>query len=374
MSDVSRPTTWPRPGSRTTQLLVGPANFAGQGRGWAAAARRLPDVDALSFQVATSTTLAEPADFVLDRVAFDDPGLARARESWVTSFTHVLVEAGRPVTGTQHGLDAAGDLAFLEDARVRVGMVAHGTDVRRPDRHLDAEPDSPFARMADDTVRLRQRHADRMAGLMTRRDWSFVSTPDLLLDVPTARWLPVVVDPARWSPQPWEPAPAGRPPRVVHVPSHRQVKGTALIEPAVLELARRGLIDYTPLHDVAWAEMPAVIASADIVLDQFALGGYGVAAVEAMASGRAVVGHVRPDVRAHVQAVTGRVLPVVQSRAADVADVLMELVQDRDRWLAVARQGAEFASCVHDGRLSAEVLRTFLLSRSTESLPPAPRP
>ena len=54
-----------------------------------------------------------------------------------------------------------------------------------------------------------------------------------------------------------------------------------------------GLVDYTPLRDVPWSEMPGVIASADIVLDQFALGGYGVAAVEAMASGRAVVGHVR---------------------------------------------------------------------------------
>jgi hypothetical protein len=328
----------------------------------------------VSFQVSSSTTLAEPADFVLDRHAFDDPGSARAREAWVASFTHVLVEAGRPVTGTQHGLDAAGDLAFLEDAGVRTGMVAHGTDVRRPDRHVDAEPDSPFRRLDPDAVGLRQRHADRVAGLMAGRDWSFVSTPDLLLDVPSARWLPVVVDLERWQPQPWQPPPAGRLPRVVHVPSHRQVKGTELIEPAMTDLARRGLVDYVPLHDVPWSDMPEVIASADIVLDQFALGGYGVAATEAMASGRAVVGHVRPEVRAHVQAVTGRVLPVVQSRAAEVADVVMDLVRDRDRWLEVAQQGAEFAADVHDGRLSSRVLSDFLLRGSSESLRSSARP
>lgn len=374
MPAPSRPPSWPQPGSSSTQLLVGPANFAGQGRGWAAAARRLPDVDALSFQVSSSTTLAEPADFVLDRADFDDPALVRARESWVASFTHVLVEAGRPVTGTQHGLDAAGDLAFLEDAGVRPAMVAHGTDVRRPDRHLDTEPDSPFRRLDAETVRLRQRHADRVAGLMAGREWSFVSTPDLLLDVPTATWLPVVIDLERWQPQPWEPPAEGRLPRVVHVPSHRQVKGTELVEPAVVELARRGLVEYVPLHDVPWSDMPGVIASADIVLDQFALGGYGVAAVEAMAAGRAVVGHVRPDVRAHVQAVTGRVLPVLQSRAADVADVLMDLVRDRDRWAGAARAGAEFAADVHDGRLSSSVLSTFLAPGSSESLRPSARP
>ena len=331
------------------------------------------EVDALSFQVSPAPAVVEPADFVLDRAEFDDPALARSRELWVASFSHVLVEAGRPVTGTQHGPDAAGDLAFLEDSRVRGGMVAHGTDVRRPDRHLDVEPDSPFRRLDADSVRLRQRYADRVAELMGRHEWAFVSTPDLLLDVPSARWLPVVVDSTRWSGPPWEP-PVGRLPRVVHVPSHRQVKGTELIEPAVLELARRGLIDYVPLRDVPWSDMPGVIASADIVLEQFALGLYGVAAVEAMAAGRVVVGHVRPEVRAHVQAVTGRVLPVVQSRAADVADVLMELVQDPDRWLDVARRGPEFAAEVHDGRLSAAVLSSFLAEGSSESLPPSPRP
>jgi hypothetical protein len=87
-----------------------------------------------------------------------------------------------------------------------------------------------------------------------------------------------------------------------------------------------------------------------------------------------VVGHVRPEVRAHVQAVTGRVLPVVQSRAADVADVLMDLVGDRERWVAAARAGAEFVSAVHDGRLSSSVLSPFLLAGPSESLRPSARP
>jgi hypothetical protein len=72
--------------------------------------------------------------------------------------------------------------------------------------------------------------------------------------------------------------------------------------------------------------------------------------------------------------VTGRVLPVVESRAADVADVLMELVADPDRWLDVAQRGTEFAADVHDGRLSAAVLSTFLLGRSSESLASSSKP
>jgi hypothetical protein len=341
------------------RVLVGATNFAGQGRAWAESVRRVLGVPALSYAVGESAiTLA--ADHTETRDVFEDPERAGAREGWVQGFTHVLIEAGRPVTGITRGRYANGDYPFLLAQGLCVGMVAHGSDVRRPDRHMDREPDSPFFHSDAATLRIRQAYADLVAPLTDACPWAFVSTPDLLDDVPRARWLPVVIDVDRWDAPAWTPPPAGKPPRVLHVPSDAFMKGTEQIEPALHRLADAGRISYTPVRGVPQQEMPALIASADIVLDQFALGSYGVAAVEAMATGRAVVGHVRPEVRAHVLATTGHALPIVQSRAADVEATILGLLDDVDGWQESAEAGRRFALDVHDGWLSAQVLREFV--------------
>lgn len=83
------------------------------------------------------------------------------------------------------------------------------------------------------------------------------------------------------------------------------MKGTEAIESVLKRLVEAGRIRYRPLRSVPHGDMPSVLAEADIVLDQFAVGSYGVAAVEALATGRVVVGHVRPEVRHRVLADTG---------------------------------------------------------------------
>lgn len=342
------------------RLLVGSANFAGQGRAWAQAAASVPGVSATSFAVEDPTGLTLPAHRSATKEQFADPEWSGPHEQWVLSFTHVLVEAGRPVTGQQHGLDAWGDDEVLRGAGIRVGMVAHGSDVRRPDRHEDVEADSPFRRVPPTVRATRQKYADRIAPLIDACTWSFVSTPDLVDDVPRARWLPVVVDVERWSGAEIASRDASTPPVVSHIPSNAMWKGTELVEPTLDELAGAGEIRYRPVRGVPQPEMPAAIGQAEIVLDQFSLGSYGVAAVEAMAAGRVVVGHVRPEVRARVLAATGLELPVVQARAAEVADVLRDLAADPRRCRDLGEAGAVFARAVHDGRESARVLEDYL--------------
>src|SRR5690606_33676634 len=123
----------------------------------------------------------------------------------------------------------------------------------------------------------------------------FVSTPDLLLDVPEATLLPVVVDVDTWAAaaqaanSPKSPAAA---PTVMHIPSNASIKGSPHVDRVATELAERGVIRYERLSGVPAAQMPETVAQADIVVDQLLLGSYGVAACEAMAAGRAVVGNV----------------------------------------------------------------------------------
>jgi hypothetical protein len=347
------------------RLLVGPANFAGQASAWAAAARRLHHVSACSFAVANTAGFTTGTDYSVDPVTFADDAWSQRHEQWVGGFTHVIIEAGRPITGLRHGLDCAAEVPILEEMGVSVAMVAHGSDVRRPLSHRRREPGSPFADPDSADTRRRQKYADRIAPLIDSRRWAFASTPDLLEDVPSARWLPVVVDPERWFVSPWE-AVTGRgpglPPLVVHVPSSAHMKGTEAIEPVLERLVRAGRIRYRPLRHVPNQDMPAVLAEADIMLDQFAIGSYGVAAVEALAAGRVVIGHVRPEVRHRVQQDTGWSLPIVEGTPATLEQVIEALLADRSAWQDQALLGPAFVQDVHDGRRSAAVLDDFLLA------------
>ena len=128
-------------------------------------------------------------------------------------------------------------------------------------------------------------------------------------------------------------------------------------------LARAGRIEYRRLQGVGPEEMPAAVAAADVVIDQFSIGTYGVLPCEAMAAGRLVVSHVSDQVREHVLTTTGLELPVVQATPDTLPEVLDRLVADRDTAREVADAGPGFVRAVHSGETSAAVLvRTLQLS------------
>ncbi|WP_448711300.1 glycosyltransferase [Microbacterium profundi] len=242
-----------------------------------------------------------------------------------------------------------------------VALLWHGSDIRNPEHHARAEMDSPFRDGSyPEQERLRQIVAANHAFMTSSGVPSFVSTPDLLASAPHATWLPVVVDPDRWSSTATAPPMQRTRPVVVHAPSRAGLKGSALIADTVRALDAEGIIEYRELSGVSADQMPAVYGDADIVLDQFSLGIYGVAACEALAGGRIVVSHVSDDVRKRVRAFTGRDLPILESRAADLEATLRRVISSPSDAKALAATGPEFIRAIHDGRRSSEVLRSYL--------------
>ncbi|MGR2753267.1 glycosyltransferase [Agromyces arachidis] len=356
-----------RPPDGARRLLVAPANFAGQGWAWARAAERIDGVGARSMTHRGAAGFGFRSDYEVDTRAFlRSRGWQRAQFAAVSSgFTHVLVEAELPIFGGLFRGDVAREVAALRAEGVRVAMVAHGSDVRLPSRHRSLDTDSPFAPGrfdgTDDLERMARRNLDVLARVGAP---VFVSTPDLLADLPDATWLPVVVG-ERWLDDAGADAPAvlqAAVPTVVHIPSRAGLKGSAEIEPVMRRLDAEGLVRYERREGVAADAMPELYRRADVVLDQFALGSYGVAACEALASGRVVVGHVRGEVREHVRREGGAELPIVQARASELEGVIRDVVADRDRFRVVAAQGPAFVRSVHDGGRSAEVLDAAFLS------------
>lgn len=280
-------------------------------------------------------------------------------ERITSQFTHVIWEAGIPMFGDLYERDLAAEVSAVRERGLGVAMLSHGSELRSPDMHAANNHWSPFADNASAVVeRLRGRVA------RTKRLYSavsapvFVTTPDLISDWPEARWVPLTINAKIWKNS--EPPLCEKRIRIVHAPTNAWVKGSDLIEPALLKLQDEGIIQYTRVQNVPSARMPEVYRDADVVLDQFLVGSYGVTAVEALASGRIVLGHVREDVREYVKSYSGIELPIVQTTVDDIEQVIRAISKEMDAYRELAARGPAFVDVVHDGQLATKALRSFL--------------
>ena len=86
-------------------------------------------------------------------------------------------------------------------------------------------------------------------------------------------------------------------PVVVHTPSDRNAKGTFQVRRVVDSLRNKGCqFEYIEIHNKTRKEAVEATRKADIYLDQFIVGGYGMAACEAMAMAKPVFCYLMPSV------------------------------------------------------------------------------
>lgn len=349
-------------------VFIGASNSAGQGWAWARALERArPDLHAVSARFGGEEE-ATGFSFDVDQPIYSH--YASHSASWrrkqfaaLSEYRAVLVESGDAILSRLFDGDAALQVRALQRKGVSVALLFHGSDIRAPDAHLRAEQYSHFAvdRAFTDTFRdLTERNRALASALEVP---IFVSTPDLLDEVSGAVWLPVVVDVQRWKRE-QSPLQSGGPMRVVHIPSSSMIKGTELVEPLLVDLASRGAIDYRAVRGIAHAAMPDAYGAADVVVDQFRVGNYGVAACEAMAAGRIVVSHVSSRVRALTRELTGEDLPIVEATPETLAEVLEDIRREPMRYREIAAAGPDFVRRNHDGRRSGAVLRDWVSSKA----------
>lgn len=353
----SRPPAPTRAPETPVRVYIGPTNYSGQGYLWARSLEsNFPDVGALNMAVDLPGGFTFPADTSVPVSVYNhSTRWQQAEWSAVQAFTHVLFEAERPLFGSLFDRNVGSELDQLEARGIACAFMCHGTDIRSPRKHASLTPWSPFA--DEPHTPLLQRDADKNLELLMSRGLPvFVSTPDLLLDVPWATWCPVVVDPGAWSDS--RELFSDRVPVVTHIPSMGSTKGTHLIEPTLHLLAGEGIIEYRRATGVSAKDMPAIIGDSDIVLDQFRIGSYGVAACEAMAAGRLVVGHVVPEVRKLVQDLTGMQLPIIEATPDTLGNVLRALAQNAGDSIQRAQAGRDFVHATHTGVRSALTLRS----------------
>lgn len=346
--------TLPLRSDAITRIVIGPANTVEQAYLWSRAwERSSPNTSALSVMIDGLPRVR--ADIRVPRaVAAGSRAWQRRLEGMLLDQTHVIQESGRAFLGGLHDADPFRELAHLRARGVAVGVLFHGSDIRDPAAHLQREKHSPFGDPGVPTEllqrkALRNRRRARELGAPV-----FVTTPDLLRDLPEAVWCPVTIDRRRWAAS----AQSHDPARVIvaHAPSNGALKGSAFIDPVLQKLDAEGVITYRRVESVAPEEMPKVYGGADIVVDQVRMGLYGAASAEAMACGAVAVAHVSDCVRRLVRERSGLELPIVQAVPEDLEDVVRRLAQDHDRRRGLRRRSGEFVSAVHSGQFSVRAL------------------
>ena len=356
--------------SSAPQLLIAPANYAGQSWAWAQALRQnYPGTHAYNLQITPKAVSGFAARTSVTATEWRDPSVRlRIALDEILPSSHVIVEAMRAVIGARdgtakaHGWDfelAAQDVLTIHNSGRRVALLFHGSEVRSPRIHETLTPSSPFLlpENADGTARLQQTTDTvhrLIAGLLIEiPDLPlFVSTPDLLDYVPQATWLPVVVPPRSFDEA--SPALERERPRILHAPTNPFLKGSDIADEVLTRLDGEGLIEYVRVQGVPSIFMADLIREVDVVVDQVVLGNPGVLAAETMAAGRLAVAHLPDHIRARYPA------PIVEANRFTLEAVIREIAAERSRYAEIARAGSAFTKEFHDGAKSAGVLHQFL--------------
>ena len=182
-----------------------------------------------------------------------------------------------------------------------------------------------------------------------RADAEIVGSYDAIRWVPEAHVIPPGLDLRPFAPVP--PSDAARP-LVVHAPSNREKKGTRYVIEACEQLpVSLDIVEGVP-HDVARERY----ARADIVVDQLNAGWHGVFALEAMALGKPVVAHLKPDVVERSAAGYGVRLPIVPATAETLVDALRPLVEQPALRRQIGAESRAYVEQVHDADRVADRL------------------
>ena len=231
----------------------------------------------------------------------------------------------------------------------RVVFHYHGCDVRNRAHMLATHARATCSECDPFCIPARQKRI--LASAARWADDELVSTPDLLESAPRAHHLPVAVDLADY---PWTPASA-HPRLVVHAPTNRLIKGTRYVEAAYDALRPRFPdVRFEVVERRPWSELRAILAGADVVVDQLFMGWYGMVAVEAMALGKPVLCYIRDDFEPRLGD-----CPIVRCTKEDLAGRLAELLADAGARRVLGERGRAYVERVH----AAPVIAAHLLER-----------
>jgi glycosyltransferase involved in cell wall biosynthesis len=133
-------------------------------------------------------------------------------------------------------------------------------------------------------------------------------------------------------------------PLIVHAPSDAQIKGTKFVIKSIEELRNEGLnFEFSLIQDRPAAEVREILSKSDIAVDQVIYPGHGLFAVEAMATGNAVLSGVIPG-----QFGFPENNPILSSTPVNLTENLRILIENKKLRRELQQRGLQYAKQEHD--------------------------
>jgi len=168
-----------------------------------------------------------------------------------------------------------------------------------------------------------------------------VGSYDAIRWVPEAEVIPPGIDVQAIEPSP--PADRERP-VILHAPSSRGRKGTEHVLAACEGLEAELVLVEGLHHDEAFERYQ----EADIVVDQLNSGWYGMLAIECMALGKPVVGHLHDEPARRTADAFGIEIPIVRATRENLRERLEHLIASPDERRRLGDASRTYAEAVHD--------------------------
>jgi glycosyltransferase involved in cell wall biosynthesis len=209
----------------------------------------------------------------------------------------------------------------------------------------------------------RRRMRDTLLPLIDR---VFFLNPELGRYLPNAEFLPYASADIRGEvvtlPDP------NRPPRIVHAPSHGDIKGTPRILEALEALKSRYDFELVLIQNLPHAEAMAMYRSADLAIDQLYAGWYGGFAVEVMAMGKPVAAYIRENDSEFVPRLMWESMPIQRISPESLETDLANILDRRADWPAIGAASRRYVLDWHDPGMLAAALAPIYRDRKAALL------
>ena len=143
-----------------------------------------------------------------------------------------------------------------------------------------------------------------------------------------------------------------RKPLIVHVTSAPVAKGTAAVLKAVDRLKKKYDFEFILIQGMIREKVLELIQQADIFLDQFVIGYYGMAALEAMGFGKPVLCYIKPSLLKE----EAPDLPIVNANPENLVEPLEAILCDGRLRYEIGKRSRAYVEKYHDATKVAHQL------------------
>lgn len=228
------------------------------------------------------------------------------------------------------------DLPILKSLGKKIIFHFWGGDIRRK-----INVDGMEENAEDDGDRNTKKKIKR---LLSFSNGAIVATPDLLSYVPNSQYVPIAIYSSELPLPQTDIHKKGRALRILHAPTNRGLKGTKHVLPVIERLKNEGHeIELILVEKIPHDQIYQYIQQADIVLDQFLVGWYGLLSAEAMAMRKPVMCYIRDDLKGYCPG-----LPILNTNTENIYNNLKLLIENPDLRNELGEKGRRYVEEMHD--------------------------